>query len=307
MVSSILYEGKLKEQQSDYFYSDEYVDFLITKYLFTKRQARVEDVYEYITKYIDPDLVKMSGLKRFLKDNYENIKTMYYLNQSQKENITNTLDMKKDLDFIMFASERKICLKISEQISNDSFNFDKTLLNVLMLDYKYNKNNNKDYYLSLIYYIKNNYQNLISKVKDSIESIDNFYNELELSEVISNNNIIKILSLNNTIIIDDLVKYSPEKLLSIFSIDLSELFNSVSSIGENYESCIGYRRFERNRQSLCASLSKRRLYCRRELFKFRCSRSRNSCADSGRGRRRHGLQSRCFKTRSGEVNGSRSL
>lgn len=139
MISSILYEGKLKEQQSDYFYSDEYVDFLITKYLFTKRQARVEDVYEYITKYIDPDLVKMSGLKRFLKDNYENIKTMYYLNQSQKENITNTLDMKKDLDFIMFASERKLCLKISEQISNGNFNFDKTLLNVLMLDYKYNK------------------------------------------------------------------------------------------------------------------------------------------------------------------------
>ena len=237
MISSILYEGKLKEQQSDYFYSDEYVDFLITKYLFTKRQARVEDVYEYITKYIDHDLVKMSGLKRFLKDNYENIKTMYYLNQSQKENITNTLDMKKDLDFIMFASERKLCLKISEQISNGNFNFDKTLLNVIMLDYKYNKNNNnnKDYYLSLIYYIKNNYQNLISKVKDSIESIDNFYNELELSEVISNNNIIKILSLNNTIIIDDLVKYSPEKLLSIFSIDLSEFFNLVSSIGENYE------------------------------------------------------------------------
>ena len=50
MISSILYEGKLKEQQSDYFYSDEYVDFLITKYLFTKRQARIEDVYEYITK-----------------------------------------------------------------------------------------------------------------------------------------------------------------------------------------------------------------------------------------------------------------
>ncbi len=236
MISNILYEGKLKEQQSDYFYSDEYVDFLITKYLFTKRQARVEDVYEYITKYIDPDLVKMSGLKRFLKGNYENIKTMFYLNQSQKENITNTLDMKKDLDFIMFASERKLCLKISEQISNGNFNFDKTLLNVLMLDYKYNKNNNnKDYYLSLIYYIKNNYQNLISKVKDSIESIDNFYNELELSEVISNDNIIKILSLNNTIIIDDLAKYLPEKLLSIFSIDLSELFNLVSSIGENYE------------------------------------------------------------------------
>ena len=32
-----------------------------------------------------------------------------------------------------------------------------------------------------------------------------------------------------------MVKYSPEKLLSIFSIDLSEFFNLVSSIGENYE------------------------------------------------------------------------
>ena len=39
-------------------------------------------------------------------------------------------------------------------------------------------------------------------VKDSIESIDNFYNELELSEVISNNNIIKILSLSPGIIVE---------------------------------------------------------------------------------------------------------
>lgn len=235
MINSILYEGKLKEKQNDYYYSEEYVEFLITRYLFTKRQARVEDVYDFIIKYIDSDLVKMSGLKRFLKGNYDNIKTMYFLNQLQKDNITKTLDMKKDLDFIMFATEKKLCLKISEQISNDNFVFDKTLLNVLMLDYKYNKGNNKDYYLSLIYYIKNNYQNLISRVENSIKSIDSFYNELELSEVITNGNIIKILILNNAITIDDLVKYSPEKLLSIFSIDLNELFNLVSSIGENYE------------------------------------------------------------------------
>ena len=110
MISSILYEGKLKEKQNNYFYSEEYVEFLVTRYLFIKRQARVEDVYEFIIKYIDSDLVKMSGLKRFLKENYENVKTMYYLNQSQKENIANTLDMKKDLDFIMnvYQKERKI-------------------------------------------------------------------------------------------------------------------------------------------------------------------------------------------------------
>ena len=235
MISSILYEGKLKEKPNNYFYSEEYVEFLVTRYLFIKRQAKVEDVYEFIIKYIDSDLVKMSGLKRFLKENYENVKTMYYLNQSQKENITKTLDMKKDLDFIMFATEKKLCLKISEQISSNNFVFDKTLLNVLMLDYKNNKDNNKDYYLCLIYFIKNNYQNLISRVEKSIKSIDSSFNGLELSEVITNDNIIKILSLNNTITIDDLVKYSPEILLSIFSIDLNELFNLVSSIGKNYE------------------------------------------------------------------------
>ena len=158
MISSILYEGKLKEKQNNYFYSEEYVEFLVTRYLFIKRQAKVEDVYEFIIKYIDSDLVKMSGLKRFLKENYENVKTMYCLNQSQKENITKTIDMKKDLDFIMFATEKKLCLKISEQISSNNFVFDKTLLNVLMLDFKNNKDNNKDYYLSLIYFIKNNYQ-----------------------------------------------------------------------------------------------------------------------------------------------------
>lgn len=235
MISSILYEGKLKEKENNYFFSEKYIEFLITKFIFIKREVKIEEVYDYITNYVDSDLVKMSGLKRFLKENYENKKTVYFLNQKQKENITNTLDMKKDLDFIMFASERKLCLKISEQITGDSFNFDKTLLNVLMLDFKYNKSNNKDYYLSLIYNIKNNYCDLISKVENSIKSIDSFYNELELSNVISNANIIRILSLNNTITIEDLIKYSSEKLLSIFSIDLDELFNLVSSIGDNYE------------------------------------------------------------------------
>lgn len=235
MISSILYEGKLKEKENNYFFSEKYIEFLITKFIFIKREVKIEEVYDYITNYVNSDLVKMSGLKRFLKENYENKKTVYYLNQKQKENITNTLDMKKDLDFIMFASERKLCLKISEQITGDSFNFDKTLLNVLMLDFKYNKSNNKDYYLSLIYNIKNNYYDLILKVENSIKSIDSFYNELELSNVISNENIIRILSLNNTITIEDLIKYSSEKLLSIFSIDLDELFNLVSSIGDNYE------------------------------------------------------------------------
>ena len=235
MISSILYEGKLKEKENNYFFSEKYIEFLITKFIFIKREVKIEEVYDYITNYVNSDLVKMSGLKRFLKENYENKKTVYFLNQKQKENITNTLDMKKDLDFIMFASERKLCLKISEQITGDSFNFDKTLLNVLMLDFKYNKSNNKDYYLSLIYNIKNNYYDLILKVENSIKSIDSFYNELELSNVISNENIIRILSLNNTITIEDLIKYSSEKLLSIFSIDLDELFNLVSSIGDNYE------------------------------------------------------------------------
>ena len=235
MISSILYERKLKEKQNNYLYSGEYIEFLIAKYLIVKNKAKVEEIYEFIIKYIDSDLVKISGLKRLLKENYESTKTMYYLNQSQKENILNTLDMKRDLDFIMFTSEKKLCLKISEQISNDNFNFDKTLLNILMLDYKYNKNNNKDYYLSLIYYIKNNYYILKSKVENSIKSIDDFYNELELSDIISNSNIIKILSLNNSIIISDLIKYSPEKLLSIFSINLNEFFHLVESIGKNYE------------------------------------------------------------------------
>lgn len=89
MISSILYEGKLKGKENNYFFSEKYIEFLITKFIFTKREVRVEEVYDYITNYVVPDLIKMSGLKRFLKENYENKKTTYYLNQKQKENITN--------------------------------------------------------------------------------------------------------------------------------------------------------------------------------------------------------------------------
>lgn len=228
MISSILYEGKIKEKENNYLYSKQYVEFLITKYLFIKHQARVDEVYEFIIKYINYHLVKKSGLKRYLKENYENVKNMYHLNQLQKENITNTLNMKKSLEYIMHVPERKLCLKIFEQISYNNFNFDNTLIAVLMLDYKYNKNYNKDYYLSLIYYIKNNYHSLILKIENVIYGIDSFYNKLELGDIISNSNIIKILSLNNIITIDDLLRYSPEKILSIFSIDLNELFPLIN-------------------------------------------------------------------------------
>lgn len=234
MISSILYEGKIKEEQNNHLYSEQYVEFLITKYLFIKRQAKVEEVCEFIIKYINYNLVNKSGLKRYLKENYENVKNIYYLNQLQKENITNTLELQKDLENIMRVSERKLCLKIFEQISYNNFNFDKTLIDVLMFGHKYN-NYNKDYYLSLIYYIKNNYHSLISKIESVIQGINSFYNELELSNIISSSNIIKILSINNIITIDDLIKYSPEKILSIFSVDLNEFFHLVSLIGHDEE------------------------------------------------------------------------
>lgn len=233
MISSILYEGKLKEKT--YSYSEEYIEFLITKCLFLKHQAKVDDVYEFITHYIEPYLVKKNGLKKYLIENYRNAKNIYYLNPSQAENIQRTLAMQKDLDFIIYATENQLYLNISEELASANFNFDNTLLNVLMLDYKYHKSNKKDYYLSLIYYIKNNYQNLILKAEKSTKNIDRFYNDLELNEVITNSNIIKILSLNNIITIKDLVKYSPVQLLSIFSIDLKELFNLEISLGANHE------------------------------------------------------------------------
>lgn len=234
MISSILYEGKLKENQNDYLYSEHYIDFFITKFLFIRYEASAEEIYKFIIKYIDSKLIKMSGLKRFLKENYENTKKMYCLNQMQKENISITLELKKNLDFISLDTESKLCLKISEQISSDTFDFDKTLSNVLKLDYK-NNINNIDYYLSLMYYIKKNYHIIIYKIESSIKNIDNFYNNLELSEIISNNNIIKILSLNNVITIIDLLKYLPEKILSIFSINIDELFNLLKSIEVDHE------------------------------------------------------------------------
>ena len=233
MISNILYESKIKEKK--YFYSEEYIEFLVTKYLFTKCRAKIEDIYEFIIDNIDSDLVKKNMLKKFLKENYKNRKNIYELNQFQRENMAATLDMKKDLDFIMFTSEKKLCLKVSEQISNNNFNFDITLINVLMLDYKNNNTNNKDYYLSLIYFIKKNYQILVSMVKKNLRDVDVFYSELELSEVITNDIVIKILALNNIITIGDLAKLSPEKLTSIFSTDLNELINLINLFNENYE------------------------------------------------------------------------
>ena len=235
MISSILYERKLRDKANEYIYSKNYVEFLITKYLFTQKKAKIEDIYDFITKYIDSEYIINRSLKEYVKETFCNKKTSYFLSEGQENNVRKTLDMRKDFDFIMFSNERKLCLKISELISNENFDFDKTLLNVLMLDYKYNRENSKDYYLSIIYYIYNNYDKLINEVNNSVNKIDDFYSELDLIDVISNKNVIKILSLNNITTIEDLINYSPEKLLSIFSIDLNELFGLIDSIGNNYE------------------------------------------------------------------------
>lgn len=235
MISKILFENKLGKKQGDYIYSEEYVEFLITKFLFLKHHARMEDIYEFLIKNIKADLVKKSALKRFLNEKFDNIKNYYYLKLVQNENIAKTLDMRKEMNFIMFKRGEELCSKVSDEILNDDFYFDKTLLSMLMLSNKNVKIENNNYYLSKIYYIKNNYCNLIYKIKKGIESIDNFYNVLRLNDVITNKNIISVLSLNSINTIEDLIKYSPKKLLCIFSVDLNELFNLTNSIGVNHE------------------------------------------------------------------------
>lgn len=235
MISKILFENKLGKKQGDYIYSEEYVEFLITKFLFLKHHARMEDIYEFLIKNIKADLVKKSALKRFLNEKFDNIKNYYYLKLVQNENIAKTLDMRKEMNFIMFKRGEELCSKVSDEILNDDFYFDKTLLSMLMLSNKNVKIENNNYYLSKIYYIKNNYCNLIYKIKKGIESVDNFYNVLRLNDVITNKNIISVLSLNSINTIEDLIKYSPKKLLCIFSVDLNELFNLTNSIGVNHE------------------------------------------------------------------------
>lgn len=235
MISKILFENKLGKKQGDYIYSEEYVEFLITKFLFLKHHARMEDIYEFLIKNIKADLVKKSALKRFLNEKFDNIKNYYYLKLVQNENIAKTLDMRKEINFIMFKRGEELCSKVSDEILNDDFYFDKTLLSMLMLSNKNVKIENSNYYLSKIYYIKNNYCNLIYKIKKGIESVDNFYNVLRLNDVITNKNIISVLSLNSINTIEDLIKYSPKKLLCIFSVDLNELFNLTNSIGANHE------------------------------------------------------------------------
>ena len=42
MISSILYEGKLKEKENNYFFSEKYIEFLITKFIFIKREVKIE-------------------------------------------------------------------------------------------------------------------------------------------------------------------------------------------------------------------------------------------------------------------------
>lgn len=235
MISSVLYDGKLKDKANNYMYSELYIEYLITKYLYINKGSKVENIYNYLSKYIDESLIKLSGLKKLLENKYLKNKTIYTLNDIQSENMEKAIRLKKDFDFITFVSEKKLRLKISDEISSSSFSFDKTLLNVLMLDYKLNKQNDKEYYLSLIYYIFFNYDKIIFKIGDSISKIDDFYNELDLSDIISNNSVISLLTLNNISTVGDLIKLEPQILLCIFCVNLEELFNLIESIGDNYE------------------------------------------------------------------------
>lgn len=245
MISSVLYEGKLKDQLDNYLFSEIYIDYLITKFLFEKNFATAEETYDYLTKIIDPDLINLSGLKRLLNEKFLSQKTVYYLTEEQQKNISLTLNLKKDFDFMSFISEKELHLNISNELSKDDFNFQKMLLNVLILDYKYHQldykyhqKKNKEYYFCIIFYLMNNYDVLIDKITTTFKEGTVFYNELQLSDIINNEEIIKLLTLNNITTIHDLKYLAPEKLLSVFSNNLNELFSLMKSIDNNIENTL---------------------------------------------------------------------
>lgn len=222
---------RVEAGQEDYKYSDVYLYYLVSKYLYDRCFARQDDIELMLYKYYAND-IKRSHLQDFLFGRFTSVYRDYSINEKQKKNYIQTQVFLNSLNECQKTEDNLLLLKIAKNGVGSKY-----LAETMVYWSAYNMNHDSlpsDYYASQYYCLLDSFDKRQIKLDYALESIDDTYFDVPVDMIIKNQRMLTILYSNGINAIKDLTVVSQEFLLAIFSLDFDVIIAALTAMQENY-------------------------------------------------------------------------
>ncbi len=242
MISNVFYEKKVIEKlvnnktKNETIYEEEFVQYLIASKLWKMDYFSKEDVLKALWNFYGKELIKPNAINTFCANKFNYIeKKGFQLLADQAIGVEKVEKFKNKLNEYKTLTEGELYHFINENIRKTDCDIEETLKYVTLLDMLNNNYQNKEIcyfnYYTIVKDSRKIYRDIYFKIKD----IDEFFDKLEIAEIINNELQLKILFSNNINIIKDLKQVSINSIICIFSNDLKEIEKILKETGIKHQ------------------------------------------------------------------------
>ena len=251
--SPIFRQSKLDPEQNKYLYTKEYIDFIISKFLYEKESSSYEEIYDYLTNKYDITLMKTSNIKKYIEGYLgKKGKGKFFLPEDKKENLIIALSLEKK-----FYKANNPSIEIKECSSYELFK--NRLIDYLTRNIQENKIK-VSFAQSILYNLLCEMTNYYDFIALNIPYINAIYKSMNLNDVFEFTEIENDILLENQIIsVEDLLDCPIYFILLIFSFQLPDFINVLTEWTKLPEEIIA-KSFEQINTKAFDILSKRNGY-----------------------------------------------
>lgn len=217
----------LVNADNSYLYQKIYFDFLINEFLFENPYVSDEIIFDYISKIYGKGIIKYSNFKIYVHDNFENIKNKYYLNETKYKEIENVIN---------FTKYVKDSPRVIEDDIFDNLNISsKETFFQAVWKYLIYYINNGIIFLSvaesILFDLLDNFDSYCDLVSENCKNIKSIYDNLNLDDVFSLNEIEENIAIKNHIFkVEDFKNSSVYVVLLLFLLHLDDFKEKIEKL-----------------------------------------------------------------------------
>lgn len=230
MIANIFFNSTM-DHNNESIYTESYLNYLLTGIMYEKDGCDINFIVNKLEEIYGN--VNFSKTNKYLSKHFAEYKGYYLISQEQEEAYKKAKKLKQDLFFLEWESEKEIFKKLSNYVTQQLINYEDGLPYTISILKKHSKLSSK-VCESIYFDYLCNHGKYDLKVDISVNQIDESYDNLPLSIIISNPVILELLFANGINTIKDLKSLSQDSLLVIFSIDFENIINSLEPLKEDF-------------------------------------------------------------------------
>ena len=230
MIAEIFFNNSIDINNKE-IYTESYLNYFLTEIMFDTDECDIDFLVNKLEeKYGN---VNYRKTQKYIDKHFAEYKGFYSINNKQEQAFLKTKKLKQDLFFLEWESEKEIYKKLSNYVTQQLINFADGLPYTIVLLKKSKKLSSK-VCESIYFDYLCNHDKYNLKVDITVNQIDESYDNLPLSIIVSNSVILELLFANCINTVRDLKSLSQDSLLIIFSIDFENIISSLEPLKEDF-------------------------------------------------------------------------